>query len=134
MTESPRVVVTAAVIEREGYFLVTRRPADVHLGGCWEFPGGKCEEGESLSRCLEREILEELGVACRPGLEILAVSHDYPERVVELHFFLCTLLGTPRPLLGQEMRWVSRADLRALELPPADAALIEALTATDGHG
>jgi 8-oxo-dGTP diphosphatase len=121
------------VIERDGRFLVTRRPGGVHLGGYWEFPGGKCEEGEPLPRCLEREVLEELGAACRIGREILAVSHDYPERVVELHFFACSLLGEARPLLGQEMRWVPRTELRALAFPPADAELIAALAAADEH-
>jgi 8-oxo-dGTP diphosphatase len=123
-----RVVVTAAVIERDDAFLVTRRPRGVHLEGCWEFPGGKCEPGESHEGCLEREIEEELAAPVRVGGEILRVTHTYPDRIVELHFLQCELLSDPRPLLGQEMRWVARAELSALQFPSADAELIEMLS------
>ena len=122
------IVVTAAIVEQEGRFLVTRRPPGVHLEGYWEFPGGKCDAGESLAACLERELHEELDVAARVGGEVLTTSHAYPDRIVELHFFRCDLLGEPRPQLGQEMRWVSRADLATLPFPPADAELIRILT------
>jgi len=124
----PHIVVTAAVIERNGTFLLTRRLRGTHLEGTWEFPGGKCEPGETHVACLEREIFEELAVDLRIGKEILAVTHPYPERVVELHFFACELMGEPRPMIGQEMRWVPRAELKSLELPPADADLIEMLS------
>ena len=123
------IVVTAAVIERDGEYLVTRRQRGVHLEGYWEFPGGKCEPGESLDDCLRRELVEELGVDAEIGDELLAVTHTYPNRRVELHFIACTLIGTPSPLLGQEMRWVAREDLRSLKFPPADEQLIRALTA-----
>ncbi len=123
----PRLIVTAAVIERDDAFLVTRRLRGVHLEGYWEFPGGKCETGESLADCLRREIQEELTVDVVVGDEIYTVAHDYPERVVELHFFACALGGEPRPALGQEMQWAKRAELRALHFPPADDELIERL-------
>ena len=58
--------------------------------------------------CLHREIAEELGAGLRAGEEIHRVAHEYPERIVELHFFRCDLLDEPRPVLGQEMRWVAR--------------------------
>ena len=121
------IVVTAAVIERNGAFLVTRRLQGTHLAGTWEFPGGKCEEDEPLDACLWREIREELGVSCEVGDRIFNVTHDYPDRRVELHFFACALHGEPVPLLGQEMRWVPRAQLAALEFPPADEDLIRIL-------
>jgi 8-oxo-dGTP diphosphatase len=123
-----RIVVTAAVIERDDAFLMTRRLAGTHLEGVWEFPGGKCEPDESHAACLEREIREELECAVSVGEEILSVAHDYPERTVELHFFACELIGEPRPLLGQEMKWVPRTRLAELEFPPADAALIRMLS------
>jgi len=121
------IVVTAAVIEFNGAFLVTRRPAGVHLEGYWEFPGGKCDGGEALGACLVRELREELAVDATVGDEIFSISHDYPERRVELHFFRCDLRDTPVPQLGKEMRWVKRADLGTLRFPPADAELIEML-------
>ena len=122
-----RIVVTAAVVERSGAYLVTRRLRGTHLEGLWEFPGGKCEHGETHERCLVRELREELGCDAVVGGKLLEVAHDYPERTVELHFFRCELTGQPQPLLGQEIRWVDRPDLRALEFPPADEELIQML-------
>jgi mutator protein MutT len=121
------VVVAAAVIERDDAFLVTRRQPGVHLEGFWEFPGGKCEPGESLAGCLARELREELAVEAAVGVELLATTHRYPERSVELHFLRCELRGEPAPQQGQEMRWIRRRDLGTLEFPPADAELIELL-------
>ena len=127
-----RIVVAAAVIERDGAFLLTRRVRGAHLAGYWEFPGGKCEEGEAHAACLEREIVEELDAPIRVGREVFTVSHAYPDRVVELHFFACDLLGEVRPVLGQEMRWVRRDELASLEFPPADEELILMLSRTSG--
>jgi 8-oxo-dGTP diphosphatase len=121
------IVVTAAVIERDGAFLVTRRQAGTHLAGSWEFPGGKCETGESLAACLRRELHEELASAAEVGTEIHTTTHDYPDRRIELHFLSCRLLTEPSAVLGQEMRWVARAELASLEFPPADAELIRML-------
>ena len=123
------IVVTAAVIEDHGRFFVTRRHKGTHLEGYWEFPGGKCDAGESLRDCLSRELKEELGATAVIGAEIYSVTHDYPDRRVELHFLECALTSSPVPLLGQEMRWVPREELRSLEFPPADAELIERLSA-----
>jgi 8-oxo-dGTP diphosphatase len=121
------IVVTAAVVERGGRLLVTRRQKGVHLEGFWEFPGGKCDAGETLQACLARELREELAVDATIGAEIYTVSHAYPERTVELHFFQCELRGEPVPQIGQEMRWVPRAELAAFAFPPADAELIAML-------
>lgn len=122
------IVVTAAVVERDGFFLVTRRLAGTHLAGTWEFPGGKCDDGETLDGCLWRELREELGVSSTVAEEIFTVTHEYADRRVELHFFSCTLHGEPEPQLGQEMQWVPRARLSDLEFPPADDELIARLT------
>ena len=126
-TTNHRVVVTAAVVEIDGRFLVTQRQQGAHLEGLWEFPGGKCDRDETLKDGLARELLEELDVPSRIGAELFTTTHAYPERTVELHFFRCELLGEPRPQLGQEMRWVSREQLATLEFPPADAELIRIL-------
>jgi 8-oxo-dGTP diphosphatase len=122
------IVVTAAVIEDDGRLLVTRRLKGTHLEGYWEFPGGKCDPSETHADCLMRELREELAVPAAVGEEMLAVTHQYPDRVIELHFFRCRLSGTPAPQLGQEMRWVTRRELASLALPPADADLVELLT------
>lgn len=121
------IVVLAAVIERAGRFLLSRRLRGTHLAGMWEFPGGKCEPGEAPAACLQREILEELGVAASVGDELIVIEHAYPERSVRLHFRRCDIAGDPRPVLGQELRWVTAAELSALELPDADRALVERL-------
>ena len=122
------VPVTAAVIEREGRFLVTRRLEGTHLPGYWEFPGGKCDPGETPEACLARELREELGIDARIGAEIVVTEHTYPERTVRLHFRRCEITGEPRPLLNQEIRWVSRDEMRTLPFPDADRKLIEVLT------
>lgn len=126
--ELPRIVVTAAVIEENGKFLVTRRPDGVHLEGLWEFPGGKCEEGESHTASLGREIAEELGARIKVGAKVFSVVHTYDDRIVELHFFACQLEDRPSAVLGQEMRWVAKEELRRLPFPPADEELIGILT------
>jgi mutator protein MutT len=123
------IVVAAAVIERGGAVLVTRRLKGTHLEGLWEFPGGKCEPGESLHDCLVREIREELDVAVTPGETLLVTTHAYPEKTVQLHFVACDIEGNPVPQQGQEMQWVDRARLDSLDFPEADAALIEQLRA-----
>ncbi len=122
------VVVLAAVIERDGRFLLTRRLRDTHLGGLWEFPGGKCDEGETHEACLARELLEELGALATIGDEILSTEHAYPDRTVRLHFRHAALIDEPQAMLGQEMRWVARDELRTLEFPEADRALIDLLS------
>ena len=121
------IVVTAAVIERDGRLLVTKRQRGVHLEGLWEFPGGKCDAGEELRSCLARELKEELAVAARVGAEILTTTQAYDDRRVELHFMSCELLGNPTPAVGQQMRWVTRAELATLQFPPADVELIRLL-------
>ena len=125
------MIVAAAVVERNGTYLVTRRLRGTHLEGLWEFPGGKCEDGETHAACLARELREELGCEAVVGARMFDVAHDYPERTVELHFFRCVLDGEPQPVLGQEIRWVAAADLPGLDFPPADAELIRMLARAD---
>jgi 8-oxo-dGTP diphosphatase len=126
---SRAVDVTAAVIQRGGRFLVTRRHPAKHLGGLWEFPGGKRDPGESLEACLARELREELGVRVRVGEPLLVLPWTYRERHVVLHFFRCELSGGRLEAReGQPYRWVTRAELAALPMPPADDALVARLT------
>jgi len=125
------IVVTAAIIQRDERYLVTRRQPGVHLPGVWEFPGGKCDAGESLTACMVRELSEELGIQATVGSEVFTITHEYPDRRVELHFFDCRTSDDPAPLLGQEIRWVAREELADLEFPPADEEFIRLLTSHD---
>jgi 8-oxo-dGTP diphosphatase len=122
------ITVSAAVIERDERFLLTRRAADTHLAGRWEFPGGKREPGETGEQALIREIREELGCEAVVGPLLLTTDHTYPDVRVRLEFYAATLRGEPVPQLGQEMRWVPRSELVSLPLPEADADLVALLT------
>ena len=122
-----RIVVVAAVIERDGRYLVSKRLAGTHLEGLWEFPGGKVDAGETLEAALEREIAEEIGCGVADAREIFHTSHSYADRTVELHFYRGDLVGMPQQRLGQELRWVTPQELATIEFPPADRLLIAAL-------
>jgi 8-oxo-dGTP diphosphatase len=122
------IVVVAAVIERGDAFLLTLRPAGSHLAGHWEFPGGKCHPCETHVEALRRELHEELDIVANVGDLVYTVSHTYPEKTVELYFYRCGFDGDPKPMIGQQMRWVPRSELAALPFPAADAGLVRALS------
>jgi mutator protein MutT len=124
------IVVVAAVIEHDDRFLITRRQVGAHLAGYWEFPGGKVGAGESHAAALRREILEELDTDVVVNDLVLETAHAYPDRTVTLFFYRCHLLGTPKPMLGQEMDWIARSELSSLLFPPADDELIRMLAET----
>ena len=118
----------AALIECHGRYLITRRKAGVHLGGMWEFPGGKCETGESFEACLHRELFEELGVEISPPRFFMTHNHEYPEHTVNLKFFFCSILhGEPKPLECAELSWVRTEELGKFEFPPADSSVVRRL-------
>jgi len=125
-----KIEVSAALIFRGGQLLITQRHARAHLGGLWEFPGGKRELGETFEQCLVREIREELGVEISVGDLFEEIAHDYPEKSVHLKFFICQLLaGEPQPLECAAVKWIGRAELNAHEFPAADAQLLARLQA-----
>lgn len=127
MIGASRIVVVAAVIERDGHYLLTLRPHGTHLADHWEFPGGKCEPHETHAEALRRELHEELDILAEVGALVHAVTHAYPERTVDLHFYACGYAGEPKPMIGQTMRWVPRDELATLPFPEADADLIRLL-------
>jgi mutator protein MutT len=127
------ITVVAAVIEQDDHFFLTRRHAGTHLEGLWEFPGGKVDPGESHADALRREIREELAADVDVDDLLFEITHDYPDRTVALYFYRCALNGEPHPVLGQEMRWVARGELRSLGFPPADAELITLLSGSAAH-
>lgn len=127
--EKSAIQVAAAIIEREGRLLITQRMAGDHLGGFWEFPGGKREAGENFEACLERELREELGIDVKVGRELKKVRHTYPERKVEIRFFECRLSGgEPAPRGCEAFRWVAPHELSNFSFPPADFKLIQELS------
>lgn len=132
MTATPNptpIPVVCALIEREGLILVAQRPAHKHLGGKWEFPGGKVEPGETSEAALAREIREELG--CE--IEIVRAQprslHVYPTLAVEMIPFVARLKTACATLQSHEhsaLAWVEPAALRTLDMPEADLPIIEA--------
>ena len=122
------IEVSAALIFRDGRLLIAQRHAKSHLGGLWEFPGGKREAGETFEQCLVREIREELGVEISVGGLFEDIAHAYPEKTVHLRFFTCKLLaGEPQPLDCAALKWVTKPELADFEFPAADAQLLEKL-------
>ena len=122
------IVVVAAVVERNGTYLVTLRPDGTHLAGRWEFPGGKVHDHENHFEALRREIFEELDAVVEVGELMHTITHRYPEKTVELFFYRCTIEGEPKPMMGQEMRWVPKHELKMLPFPEADRDLIALLS------
>jgi len=127
------MAVVAAVIEHDDRFLLTRRQSGVHLAGMWEFPGGKIDPGETDHGALERELREELDVDIEVGERMFRTRHTYADRTVDLSFYRCNLRSDPQPQLGQEMRWVPRAELASLGFPPADTEFIALLTRAENR-
>jgi len=131
-TETRIVEVSAGLIFRDGKLLIAQRHAGSHLGGLWEFPGGKRETGESFEQCLIRELQEELGVTVAVGDLFESVDHDYLDKSVHLRFFLCRLSnGEPKPLGCAAIQWIIRADLGRFDFPAADAGLLAKLSQTE---
>ncbi len=122
------IQVAAAVIERDGRYLITQRGPWSHLAGFWEFPGGKQEPGESLDACVLREVYEELGVKVTQPIPFMVIQHEYPEKAVELHFFFCSILqGEVQSLGCTDFRWVTPEELANFTFPPADDPVVARL-------
>ena len=128
MTAGKIIEVSAALIFHQGRLLITQRQDAAHLGGLWEFPGGKREPGESFEACLVREIHEELAVEIAVDELFEEVTHAYPEKTVHLKFFICRLIeGEPQAIGCAAFHWATKADLANFEFPAADRQLLEKL-------
>ena len=124
------IEVSAALLFHDGKLLITQRHAQSHLGGLWEFPGGKREPEETFEHCLVRELREELGIEVEVGELFEDISHAYAEKTVRLKFFTCKLIsGEPSPLDCAAFKWVDKTELAGYEFPAADARLLEKLRA-----
>jgi mutator protein MutT len=126
------VEVSAGLVFRDGKLLITQRHADAHLGGLWEFPGGKRGCNESFESCLARELREELGIEVVVRELVETVEHDYHEKRVRLKFFRCEWLANePRALGCPAFAWITRDELADYDFPAADASLLERLGQSD---
>ncbi len=126
-------VVAAALADAEGRVLLQQRAPGRTMAGRWEFPGGKVEEGERPEAALVRELREELGIEVDPARLMPAAfaSADSPDgsgRHLLLLLYLCrTWEGEPRPLDAAGLKWLTPAEMKVAEMPPADVPLVAAL-------
>jgi 8-oxo-dGTP diphosphatase len=129
MSSEPKLVeVAIALVWRGERLLVTRRPARAHLGGFWEFPGGKIGPAETPLACAEREVAEETNVTVRALAVRTPIAWEYPERRVLLHPVDCEwLAGEGETREVAELRWTPASELVASDFPPANAELVKDL-------
>jgi mutator protein MutT len=121
-------VAAAVLFDRRGRALIAQRPTGKHLAGCWEFPGGKIEPGETRTGALARELKEELGVEIEHPRPLLRLRHAYPFGEVLLDVWVVRRYrGEPRGLDGQALRWCRHAELGTAQLLPADRPIVAAL-------
>jgi len=113
--------VAAAVIERDGRYLITQRRTTAVLPLLWEFPGGRVEAGETDADALKREVLHRLGVEVEPGELISYVHHPYERYAVDLHLYECQIKkGEPSAVNVNDFRWVTSAEFDRYPFTPAD--------------
>lgn len=119
--------VVGAVIKNENeQILCALRSSTMSQPNCWEFPGGKVEDGETLPAALQREIKEELGCTIEVFEKIVSAKHEYKSWIVHLHTFWARIVsGHPYATEHAELRWVPRDELAALNWSPADVPTVE---------
>lgn len=124
------IEVGAGLVFHRGKLLITQRPSDAHLGGLWEFPGGKRHSNESFRECIIRELDEELGIDVAVHELIDSVQHRYPDKSVRIEFYRCSLTTDrpPRAIGCHDFAWIDRKELDRYEFPAADARLLENLS------
>jgi 8-oxo-dGTP diphosphatase len=114
------------------YFL-TKRLQNSHQGGKWEFPGGKVEKEESVAQALARELKEEVAIEVLTCSPLTIIEHTYPEKngtdkkVCLEVFVVDQYLGEPTAQEGQEQGWFFLDELKMLDFPAANQAIIEKL-------
>ena len=127
-------VAVAAILDDQHRVLISKRPAGVHQGGLWEFPGGKLEADEDVQTALERELHEELGIKPATQRPLIRITHDYPDKSVLLDVWYVTGFGgEPVGREGQPLRWVPVDRLPDYAFPKANLPIIAALTLPDRY-
>src|SRR6266850_186995 len=123
-----RIRVVAAMIERDGKYLITQRRPTAVLPLLWEFPGGKVEEGETDEAALRREIRERLEADVQVGELISYVRHPYEHYTVDLHLYQCRLLSEKLQARAvNAFKWVTSSDFDQYPFTPADEASMSKL-------
>ena len=123
--------VVAALIWREGKFLICQRPASKKRALLWEFVGGKVETGETKQQALVRECREELGITVGVQDEFYEVTHVYPDVTVHLTLFNAVIVeGEPRMLEHNDIRWITPAEIDSYEFCPADEEILKKIKET----
>lgn len=121
-------VAVGIIINAKDEILVAQRAAHKHQGGCWEFPGGKVEDGESVFTALQRELKEELDIHILDATPLLKIPYQYPDKTVLLDTWVIkNFKGEARGIEGQPIRWVLRSKLQQLSFPDANRLIIEKL-------
>lgn len=127
-----RVVAGIILAPDADRILLARRPLHKHLGGLWEFPGGKLEPGEAPAAALARELEEELAIRVLDCAPFLHVAHDYGDRPLALEAWLVrAFTGEPVGNEGQEIAWIERRRLDAGLMPAANRPIAAALLAAN---
>lgn len=123
-------VAVAIIINSEREVLIALRQAHQHLGGLWEFPGGKVELGEASSEALRREVKEELGLFVVNAVPLIKVSHDYNDKSILLDvWYVSEYTDEAYGAEGQTLRWCAVGDLESVDFPIANKTIINAIKA-----
>jgi mutator protein MutT len=123
--DKPVHAVSVALVHRDGRWLVAQRRNDAHLGGLWEFPGGKREPGETPAQAAVRELLEECGVTAAAENALPELTCDYGDRLVRITPVLCRWLsGEARALGNAACRWASEREILELRMPAINATMV----------
>jgi 8-oxo-dGTP diphosphatase len=134
MTGAPVEVAAAVICDARGRVLLARRTEGRDLAGLWEFPGGKCEPGETVEVALVRELEEELGITVEVGPAVIAVPQAYPHKRLRLDVrHVGSWIGTPKGHEGQALAWVPQDKLHRYAMPPADRPVVAALRQPDRY-
>ena len=121
-------IVGVGIVEKNGKILISQRKMEDHLGGIWEFPGGKKKPDESDEQCVIRELKEELGIEVEVKNHVETIRYQDVDRKLELRFYSCELQqGEPHTLDVEDFRWVTTDELIHFQFPKADRELAERL-------